>query len=156
RQNGVESPGSSLRGQSVGTKVARIRRSSSARVAKDLRKGDSMKRLVASVGFATALAVVCSCSSSTAGTTGSSGTTGSTPTAAAGGASSSGMGSSPSSGSSSSGGSSSMGSSAMGAAATAAGGSLAGTLGSSLGLTSDQASGAVGSVLSLAQTKLPS
>jgi uncharacterized protein VcgC/VcgE DUF2780 len=40
-------------------------------------------------------------------------------------------------------------------AATAAAGGLTGMLGSHLGLTSDQASGAVGSVLSLAQEKLP-
>jgi len=46
--------------------------------------------------------------------------------------------------------------SAAAGAATAAAGGLTGLLGSNLGLTSDQASGAVGSVLSLAQEKLPS
>ena len=40
-------------------------------------------------------------------------------------------------------------------AATAAAGGLTGLLGANLGLSSDQASGAVGSVLSLAQEKLP-
>ena len=46
-------------------------------------------------------------------------------------------------------------SAAAGAATAAAGGGVTSLLGSSLGLTGDQASGAVGSVLSLAQEKLP-
>ena len=45
--------------------------------------------------------------------------------------------------------------SAAGAATAAAGGNVASLLGSSLGLTADQSSGAVGSVLTLAQEKLP-
>jgi hypothetical protein len=45
--------------------------------------------------------------------------------------------------------------SAAAAAAGTAGVDVAGTLGSTLGLTSDQSAGAVGAVMSLAQQKLP-
>jgi len=113
-----------------------------------------MKRLVTCIGFATALTVVWACSSSTSGTTGSPSTTASPSKTASGTGASSSTGTAKSTAGQA--GTTSSAASAAGAAASAAGVDLAGTLGSSLGLTSDQASGAVGSILSLAQGKLSS
>ena len=141
-----------------------------------------MKRLSAIFGFAAVLAFVLACSST--GTTGSTGTSGSTGTTATGstGTTSSGTTASgtTSSGTTTSGSTttsaatttpsgqtaepprtgdtstmSQQATSAVGTAASAAGVDLAGTLGSQLGLSSDQSAGAVGAVMSLAQTKLP-
>ena len=124
-----------------------------------------MKRLLGIIGFAAVLGFVWACSST--GTTGSTGTTssgttasGTTGTSSSGGSTGSAATTTPSGQTAETprtGDTSTMSqvTSAAGTAASAAGVDLAGTLGSTLGLTSDQSAGAVGSVMSLAQTKLP-
>ncbi len=91
--------------------------------------------------LAIALTGVSACSSSGGGTTGS--TTTATASAA------------PASTTARSGETGTMAATTGGVASAASAAGLTSSLGSTLGLTGDQASGAVGSVLSLAQTKLP-
>ncbi|HTO86325.1 MAG TPA: DUF2780 domain-containing protein [Thermoanaerobaculia bacterium] len=112
-----------------------------------------MKHLAACIGLATAVAVVSSCSNST-GSAGTASTSGSASKTASGTGGSSSTGTAKSTTGQTS--TMSTAASAAGGAASATGVDLAGTLGSSLGLTPDQASGAVGSILSLAQGKLSS
>ena len=132
-----------------------------------------MKRLL-SIVFAAVLAGVWGCSSSGTGTTGSTGTTtgasgttasgttgttdtgttasGSTTASAPEPANPSGTTETPRTGETST---MSTATSAATTAASAAGVDVAGSLGSTLGLTPDQSAGAVGAVMSLAQQKLP-
>ena len=112
-------------------------------------------RLGVFVSLAAALALAAACSSSTPSTSaGSSGTTtaaNTPPPSTASSASSS--ASTPTAATTHTADTGTM--SAAAGAATAAAGGVTGLLGTNLGLTSDQSSGAVGSFLSLAQEKLP-